>query len=117
MRISCPIHVLAFKPQIPTDGRNLPKPIPEIPVSAENVTPGGYTESKWIAEQILLDAKARTDVPIQIVRLCQLCGRSDGHWKETEWFPMIVKSSLTLGCAPKMYGVSLIQFSSVRRTF
>ena len=47
-----------------------------------------------------------TDVPVQIVRLGQTCGDRNGHWNETEWLPIVVKSALSVGCLPDMDGVS-----------
>lgn len=40
------------------------------------------------------------------VRMGQACGpKTTGAWGTTEWFPMLVKSSLALGCFPIMSGV------------
>ena len=40
----------------------------------------------------------------------QACGpNSTGAWGITEWFPIMIKSSLTLGCLPEMHGVSGIR--------
>ncbi len=38
----------------------------------------------------------------------QLCGGLSGYWKEKEYFPSIVKSSLYAGCLPSAEGVSVI---------
>jgi thioester reductase-like protein len=44
----------------------------------------------------------------------QACGpKATGAWGTTEWMPIMVKSSVALGCLPDMTGVShLCQFSA-----
>ena len=45
------------------------------------------------------------------VRMGQACGpRATGAWGTTEWLPILVKSSITMGCFPAMSGVSQISF-------
>lgn len=73
---------------------------PEIPVGP------GYAESKWIAERILDAAAERTALRPVVVRLGQVCGEGNGTWNENEWFPLLIKSALTLGCLPSLDGVS-----------
>ncbi|KAI0265422.1 acetyl-CoA synthetase-like protein [Gloeopeniophorella convolvens] len=64
----------------------------------------GYSESKWIAERILDAAAERTELRPAVVRLGQVCGDASGTWNESEWFPSLVKSALTLGCLPSLDG-------------
>jgi len=66
----------------------------------------GYSESKWVAERILDAAAERTALQPVVVRFGQVCGDGNGTWNETEWFPSLVKSALTLGCLPSLDGVS-----------
>jgi thioester reductase-like protein len=66
----------------------------------------GYSESKWVAERILDAAAERTVLRPVVVRFGQVCGDGNGTWNETEWFPSLVKSALTLGCLPSLDGVS-----------
>lgn len=41
------------------------------------------------------------------VRMGQACGsKATGAWGMTEWVPIMVKSSVTLGCLPEIAGVS-----------
>ena len=68
----------------------------------------GYGESKWIGEHMLLRVAEQTDVPIQIVRLAQICGDQDGYWNEDEWFPCMVKSAFLTRCLPDIDGVRSI---------
>lgn len=65
----------------------------------------GYSESKWVAERILDVAAERTALRPVVVRLGQVCGDGSGTWNESEWFPSLVKSTLTLGCLPSVDGV------------
>ncbi|KAF8873111.1 acetyl-CoA synthetase-like protein [Infundibulicybe gibba] len=79
--------------------------VPEGPVGNPAVAAGmGYSESKWVAEQLLiLAARASNLCPI-IVRVGQLTGSSRAVWNESEWFPCLVKSSIALGCLPALEG-------------
>ncbi|KAI9433075.1 acetyl-CoA synthetase-like protein [Lactarius indigo] len=71
---------------------------PEIAVGT------GYSESKWVAERILDVAAERTALRPVVVRLGQVCGDGSGTWNESEWFPSLLKSALTLGCLPSLDG-------------
>lgn len=80
----------------------------ESPISDPTVPIGqGYTESKWVSEQILEIATKETGLSTTIVRLGQISGNPNGYWNEKEWFPTIVKSALYVQCLPDMPGVSL----------
>ena len=77
----------------------------EIPVEDARTAIGfGYGEAKWIGEQILLAAARETSLQPIIVRPGQITSNKAGYWKETEWFPSIVKSSKTLGVLPDLAG-------------
>lgn len=75
--------------------------IPEdrtLPLSAAS---GGYGRSKAVAEQILLNS----DLPATVVRVGQLSGSSKtGRWDPSNWVPLILQSSQTLGCLPAAEG-------------
>ena len=71
----------------------------------ESALGSGYGESKWVGERMLLDLARNTDVPVQIVRLGQVCGDQNGYWNEAEWFPTIVKSAALTRCLPDVDGV------------
>ncbi|KAI0702415.1 hypothetical protein C8T65DRAFT_741576 [Cerioporus squamosus] len=75
-------------------------PIPEVRVDPSSAMGTGYSEAKWVAEQVLINAGESANLPAVIVRLGQVCGDRNGYWKENEWFPPIVKSALSLGCLP-----------------
>ncbi|EKM50930.1 uncharacterized protein PHACADRAFT_199768 [Phanerochaete carnosa HHB-10118-sp] len=64
----------------------------------------GYSASKYVAEQIL-SAAATNGVQVTTVRMGQACGSiTTGSWGTTEWFPIMVKSSVALESLPDMPG-------------
>ncbi|TFK74161.1 acetyl-CoA synthetase-like protein [Pluteus cervinus] len=65
---------------------------------------GGYGAAKYVAERILLTS----GLDALSLRLGQLTGgRSNerGAWATTDWVPILVKSSITLGALPAAPGV------------
>ena len=75
-------------------------PVPEDRVESTSATGTGYAESKWVVEEILLQAASKANLPTTAVRLGQVSGDRLGHWNEKEWFPAVVKSSLFTRCLP-----------------
>jgi thioester reductase-like protein len=79
--------------------------VPETPHQDYNAASRlGYGESKHVAERILSIAAERSAVPSSILRVGQIAGplRKDGGlWNKTEWFPSLVKTSLSLGLFPE----------------
>jgi thioester reductase-like protein len=68
----------------------------------------GYTESKWVAEEILETAAVQNKALFNplIIRLGQLSGAANGAWNSSEWFPVLLRSSQLLGRLPIISGVS-----------
>ncbi|KAH9841046.1 uncharacterized protein C8Q71DRAFT_890574 [Rhodofomes roseus] len=60
----------------------------------------GYSELKWVAERILMEAAEKTSLETLVVRVGQICGGPDGAWNAHEWFPSMVQSATILGCFP-----------------
>ncbi|KAH9840963.1 uncharacterized protein C8Q71DRAFT_854811 [Rhodofomes roseus] len=60
----------------------------------------GYTESKWVSEEILRQASGQTALTTVNVRVGQVCGGVDGAWNASEWFPSLVQSVEKLKCFP-----------------
>ncbi|KAI1783602.1 ketoacyl-synt-domain-containing protein [Ganoderma leucocontextum] len=81
------------------------EPPRERPLDAVVAVGEGYSESKWIAEQLLQVASERNLVRGVVVRIGQQTGGKNGAWKPTEWFPAIVAASAALGCLPAGQGV------------
>ncbi|KAJ7455824.1 hypothetical protein FB451DRAFT_1354034 [Mycena latifolia] len=71
----------------------------------------GYGESKFVAEQIL----AKSGLHAACLRIGQISGAlPKGAWSTTDWFPILVKTSITLGHLPEANAlVSWIDFETV----
>ncbi|KIJ29950.1 hypothetical protein M422DRAFT_268620 [Sphaerobolus stellatus SS14] len=76
------------------------EPLLEEHVSAEISAGNGYGESKWVSEQILLNASESTPVKTLVVRLGQLSGGLIGSWNVKEWLPSMIQSSTAVKCIP-----------------
>ncbi|EJC99762.1 uncharacterized protein FOMMEDRAFT_148605 [Fomitiporia mediterranea MF3/22] len=78
---------------------------PEKPLPINRVPLGnGYRESKWVAEQVLNEAAKQTNLRTNIIRPGQITGGVSGSWNEREWFPSLIRSSVTLGKLPAVDG-------------
>lgn len=77
--------------------------VPESTIDNWKVAIGrGYGEGKYVAEQLL----SRSGLRGTSLRLGQLCGGPDvGAWSTTEWFPILVKSSIAINAMPSFSGV------------
>ncbi len=83
--------------------------VPEKPVPPTSAVGGGYGESKWVCEEMLTVAAAKTALRPIVVRVGQLSGVStNGFWNPKEWVPSLFKSSVHIGCLP--------DFNNVRAT-
>ncbi|GJF00095.1 acetyl-CoA synthetase-like protein [Phanerochaete sordida] len=80
-------------------------PVPERLLPDPEVTAGqGYGSSKYVVEHILHAAREK-GVHATAVRMGQACGpKATGAWGTTEWFPILVKTSVALGCLPALHG-------------
>ncbi|KAJ7229429.1 hypothetical protein B0H12DRAFT_1147826 [Mycena haematopus] len=67
--------------------------LPEKAIEAKIAAGSGYTESKWVAEQILAKAEECSPLKPVTVRVGQLCGGVNGAWNTNEWFPALVQAS------------------------
>ena len=85
--------------------------MPEDWIGPSSAVGSGYTESKWIAEEILHKTSGQVDITTTIVRLGQVCGDKLGYWNEKEWFPALVKSSLFTHCLPGDMGEASVAYS------
>ncbi|KAJ7730355.1 hypothetical protein DFH07DRAFT_969173 [Mycena maculata] len=78
---------------------------PEEHVAGPKIAVGlGYTESKWVAEEILETAAQRTALSPVVIRPGQLSGAANGAWNASDWFPALLKSSQLLGHLPALSG-------------
>ncbi|KAJ7165465.1 putative aminoadipate reductase [Mycena crocata] len=71
----------------------------------------GYGQSKFVAEQII----AKSGLNASILRIGQICGSPPkGAWATSDWLPILVKTSITMGYLPLVDGlVSWIDFDTV----
>ncbi|EEB91611.1 hypothetical protein MPER_10004, partial [Moniliophthora perniciosa FA553] len=77
----------------------------EQPVPAEVAIGPGYGQSKWVAEEVLLNATQTAGLNGLVVRVGQLCGSSTtGAWNINEWAPAMIQSAKILGCLPVVDG-------------
>ncbi|KAF9059347.1 putative nonribosomal peptide synthetase [Rhodocollybia butyracea] len=78
-------------------------PYPEkIESNPQFAVGGGYGESKYVAERILRNS----GLHVSVLRIGQISGgKPNGAWAMSDWFPMMIKSSLKLRVLPDAYGV------------
>ncbi|KAN0080413.1 hypothetical protein V8E55_009979 [Tylopilus felleus] len=60
----------------------------------------GYGESKYVCERII----AKSGLRATSLRIGQIAGGSNRSWAATDWVPIIVKSSISLGALPNSTG-------------
>ncbi|KAJ4475452.1 male sterility protein-domain-containing protein [Lentinula lateritia] len=73
----------------------------EVILDPKYAVGGGYGESKYISERIL----AKSGLHASSFRIGQISGgKPNGAWAMSDWFPMIIKSSLALGVLPDAKG-------------
>ncbi|KAH8107711.1 acetyl-CoA synthetase-like protein [Cristinia sonorae] len=77
----------------------------------------GYGASKYVVEKILSLA-SRKGLAATSLRIGQISGASEtGSWNISDWVPLIVRSSIKLGCLPALDGdVAWIPMDTVCRT-
>ncbi|KAJ7245421.1 hypothetical protein C8J57DRAFT_1082265 [Mycena rebaudengoi] len=76
-------------------------PLMENPIDAEIAVGTGYTESKWVSEEIIARSAEFTPLKSLVVRVGQLCGGINGAWNANEWFPALIQSASIVGCIPE----------------
>ncbi|KAE9382787.1 NAD(P)-binding protein, partial [Gymnopus androsaceus JB14] len=74
----------------------------EVVMDAKYAVGGGYGESKYVTERIL----AKSGLKATSFRLGQLTGGApNGAWATSDWVPIIVRSSISIGTLPDAVGV------------
>ncbi|KAI0633130.1 acetyl-CoA synthetase-like protein [Trametes polyzona] len=78
------------------------KPAEETLATEPDLAVGtGYSESKWVTEQLFGRAAERTGLQTTSVRVGQVSGdQRTGGWNTTEWVAAILRVSQRLGCIP-----------------
>ncbi|KAJ6473849.1 putative aminoadipate reductase [Mycena sanguinolenta] len=79
-------------------------PCPEELLSDGTNAIGGYGQSKYVAEQIL----AKSDLDATCLRIGQVPGAlPTGAWSTSDWVPILVRTSMALGCLPLASDISI----------
>ncbi|KAI0057320.1 NAD(P)-binding protein, partial [Artomyces pyxidatus] len=105
--LGCPRHVpppILFTSSISVVlGRCTQASLSEVPITDPRMSVAtGYSESKWVAESLLLRAMLETGLRVNMVRVGQLCGDSvSGGWNEKEWIAALMRGSQVLGAVPE----------------
>jgi thioester reductase-like protein len=84
---------------------SLDDPIPErLSSSPSTSIPIGYSQSKWVTEQICGKAASTAlHDRVQVLRIGQLCGDVEhGIWNESEGWPLMLRTAGTTGKLPKL---------------
>jgi thioester reductase-like protein len=84
---------------------SLDDPIPEqLSSSPSTSIPIGYSQSKWVTEQICGKAASTAlHNRVQVLRIGQLCGDVEhGIWNESEGWPLMLRTAGTTGKLPKL---------------
>ncbi|KAE9406881.1 acetyl-CoA synthetase-like protein [Gymnopus androsaceus JB14] len=78
-------------------------PYPEhVVMDAKYAVGGGYGESKYVTERIL----AKSGLEATSFRIGQVTGGApNGAWATSDWVPILVRSSLSIGVLPDAFGV------------
>lgn len=89
--------------------------VPEI-VSTDpsEASPLGYSQSKWVAEQICAAAnEASRSSFVSVIRVGQLCGNEVGVWNTSEAYPLLLSTARATGCLPDLEGQEVINWMPV----
>ena len=85
-------------------GTPAPARIPEAAIkSLGQVSHTGYAASKLVGERIVQAAVENHGARATVLRIGQVVGDTKvGVWKDTEAFPLIIRSAVTMGILPKI---------------
>ncbi|KAK7420927.1 hypothetical protein QQX98_002491 [Neonectria punicea] len=82
-----------------------------------DASPLGYSQSKWVAEQVCISANNRLAVKgstspkegpqISIIRVGQMCSNTSGVWNVSEAYPLMLSTARITGCLPGFPGQAL----------
>jgi L-aminoadipate-semialdehyde dehydrogenase len=103
-----PIHYISTTNVYDTDEHKNKKFVGESEVGAttKGLT-GGYTQSKWISEQLIQKARKR-DIPVRIYRPSYITGDSQsGIWNADDFLCRFIKGCIQLKHAPRLPDLTL----------
>ena len=92
--------------EVSRNAHHIPETVPSTWSSAQNM---GYAQSKLIAERLIEHAALIAGLRARICRVGQIAGPTagKGKWKEREWFPSLIASSVRLRKVPERLGEAL----------
>ncbi|KAH0828784.1 acetyl-CoA synthetase-like protein [Lanmaoa asiatica] len=73
----------------------------EVLLDSSFAVGAGYGESKYVSERIIV----KSGLHATSLRIGQIAGGFNGSWATTDWFPILVKSSIALGALPDARGL------------
>lgn len=76
--------------------------IPEsLSTDPSDASPLGYSQSKWVTEQICDTAnKAAASPFVSVIRVGQLCANEEGVWNASEAYPLMLSTARLTGSLP-----------------
>lgn len=104
VNFSKPAHLLFCSSISTALGNHSSARISEGPVaSLEQASPTGYAQSKLVSERIVQAAVEEAGANATILRIGQVVGDTKwGSWNDSEAFPLIIRSALTMGILPEL---------------
>lgn len=101
---SIPAHLIFCSSIATALGTPPPARIPETPIKdIEHVSLTGYAQSKFVGERIVQAAVEKRGADATILRIGQVVGDTEwGVWNDSEAFPLIIRSALTMGILPEL---------------
>lgn len=85
-------------------GKNSKKILEDEDISDSGILPIGYTQSKWVAEGLVWEAKKR-GIPVIVFRLGHVVGDScSGECNSGDFIFRVLKSCLEVGAYPDIHG-------------
>ncbi|KAF8839601.1 putative aminoadipate reductase [Paxillus ammoniavirescens] len=82
------------------DRKNGPFP-EEVQLDPSPAVGAGYGEGKYVSERIIIKSGLRATS----LRIGQIAGGPNGSWATSDWVPILIKSSISLGALPDAYGI------------
>jgi len=98
-----PVHFVSTLGVFPLIGGSGPRAVRETDtLDHDGVLYGGYLQSKWVAEKLVMIARSR-GLPVSIYRPGMITGHSEtGAWNTGDVTSRMIKSWIELGAAPTL---------------
>jgi thioester reductase-like protein len=97
---SKPLHYVSTLAACPLEDNSEVKVVREAPLGYDGILYGGYPQSKWVAEQLVLQARAN-GLPVAIYRPGLITGHSQtGAWNTSDAICRLIKVTVESGIFP-----------------